>query len=96
MKPMLTLVHDKEDDVGVENGGAVIRRPQGIRGKVSTPSPAKPLPIEPYHQLTDVPVPLRHTIRRAHESGLTIENLVKIFDLPVEWVQRFVADPGLD
>lgn len=89
---IITLVYDNVDDIDAKG----VPKPGRRHSSRTTPFGKKHLPIEPYHHLTDVPVPLRHTIRRAHESGLTIEHLVKIFDLPAEWVQRFVADPGLD
>lgn len=49
--------------------------------------------VEPYRTPNDVPVSLRHTLRQAHESGLTPKHLAEIFELPVEWIALFVKDP---
>lgn len=38
-----------------------------------------------------VPVPLRHLIRQAHASGLSVHNCAVIYDLPEEWVELFVT-----
>lgn len=47
------------------------------------------LPIQPYSSPADVPVPLRHTLRQAHRSGLTTKNLSLLFELPLEWIELF-------
>jgi hypothetical protein len=55
--------------------------------------PARELaPIAPYKIPDDVPVPLRHTLKQAYESGLTVENLALVFELPAAWVELFVRD----
>lgn len=47
------------------------------------------LPIAAYATPSDVPVPLRHMLREAHVSGLTLENLSLLYELPLEWLQLF-------
>lgn len=47
---------------------------------------------ERYGCPNDVPVPLRHNLKYAHHTGLSVQNLAKIYELPVEWVELFVRD----
>ena len=44
----------------------------------------------PYASLSAVPAPLQDVLRRAHESGLDVEHLVKVYELPAEWVTEIL------
>lgn len=44
-----------------------------------------------YERYEDIPKPVRDTLKQAHESGLTVQHLHKIFELPVEWIERAIA-----
>src|SRR5260370_131004 len=68
-------------------------------GDLAKPIPGTrfcPLPAigDLYRKPEDVPVSLRHTLRYAHDSGLTVQSLADIYGLPAEWVAQFVSNLG--
>lgn len=49
-----------------------------------------------YSSPSDVPVPVRHMLRYAHASGVTIKNLSIIYDnIPQDWIRLFAAPANL-
>jgi len=43
-----------------------------------------------YAEPVDVPIALRQALRRAYDSGITIEQLNIIYEIPIDWITMFV------
>lgn len=49
-------------------------------------------PREEYQTPNDVPVPLRHNIKYAHETGVPLQALATIYAMPLDWIKLFALD----
>jgi hypothetical protein len=52
-----------------------------------------PRPPITYANPDDVPKSVRDSIRWSYEGGLSTQQLQKIFELPIEWIEMWVHRP---
>jgi hypothetical protein len=59
----------------------------------SPPLQRSPLRIIPYGGPSEVPAVMRRTLCAGYASGVSPEQLAKVYELPYEWVCLFVLTP---
>lgn len=65
----------------------------GAMPHISEPILLPPKYASTYACPNDVPVPLRHALKTAYDSGLTIKNIALVYELPEDWLTLLVKPP---
>lgn len=47
-----------------------------------------------YSHIEEVPVQLQNAIKFAHSTGVPLDALAIIYDMPQRWIELFVLDAG--